>query len=342
MRINNHKNNKGLTLVELLIALSLASLVVTVLFSFFMVGMRAYGNGNIQSDLQYEVRRSTNKIIDEIRHARNISSTSGSNLINIGNLINSDYSNYMKYSITDNILTITVQASKNSLSYELETEVLLDNNTSGDIAENSSGKIYFESPVPGNFVKSNNIFQSSDATLSSITPEEGSLNSTFDSSIRNYTVVLPVGSFGTRNITIFTSDPNADPNPDSPFADDVLGDLTERTASVTVTSEDGLYTKEYNVVFNVSSVADPITSIEFSTSTHTMIKNTLIELMDYLTVLPSDLINPQIDFIIVSGNNASIVGTTFIAGNSETVIVEASTTDGSNLIAELIIEVVNN
>ena len=342
MKFSKIKNNNGLTLVELLIALSLVGLVVTVVFSFFMVGMRAYGKGNIQADMQYEVRRASNKISDEIRHAKSISLSSGSNSLTISDLIDSNYSPTLEFSINENIMKITVQASEDTLSYELETEILLDNNSSGDIT--GSTTIYYESPTSNNFVKSNDTFKSSDARLSNLEADSGTLNPNFDPSEYTYTVILP-STHGAQNlITVATPYDSNAIDVDIDDAPNVHStDIANRTTTITVTAEDGVTTKSYYVIFEVSTSSILVDGVTITPSMITISKHDTLTLIANVT--PLNASNPIVNWSIVSGDDATIDSTGTLTPNSNAngiVTVQATATDGTGEYGTSVITILNN
>lgn len=63
-------DEKGLTLVELLVAMALIGLLLAGVFHLLIYGARVYQEGNEQVDLQREVRYAVDYITKEVRYAR--------------------------------------------------------------------------------------------------------------------------------------------------------------------------------------------------------------------------------------------------------------------------------
>lgn len=133
----NIKNNKGLTLIELLVALSLVSMVILVVMSMSLLSLKSFDRGLNQTDVQYEVRRASAKITEELRNAIAIetstsTSSSLSEYIDIESEL--DYlDSTCTVTVSDNILTLFLRAEKEqvasgTVSYELTTDILLNNN----------------------------------------------------------------------------------------------------------------------------------------------------------------------------------------------------------------------
>ncbi|MFC2152123.1 beta strand repeat-containing protein, partial [Bacteroidota bacterium] len=102
-----------------------------------------------------------------------------------------------------------------------------------------------------------------DATLSALTTDMGTLVPAFDAATENYTVELPNGTTDEPTVGATENDPNA--NAVITQVSDIEGDLAARTATIVVTAEDGSTTKTYTIVFSVvgNDVKD-ITSFSFA------------------------------------------------------------------------------
>jgi len=62
------RNGKGVTLVELLLALALISLVITAAFSIFSFGNKTFRGGSTQSNLQVDVRFALEALTNDVRY----------------------------------------------------------------------------------------------------------------------------------------------------------------------------------------------------------------------------------------------------------------------------------
>lgn len=251
--INKKLNNTGITLVEVLIALSILATVIGVVFSMGMIGLKSFGHGIQQVDIQYEVRRASNAMVDELRNAKNISISpfSGCKVIDKNIYIDNSYTSTMKYSVNLNILTLYVEAVDGDKSFDLTTKVLLNNHTD-NISDNSSGYLYYELPEAIDFTATFETLLNNDATLKELVVSEGSLEPSFNGDTYNYNVVLPEGSSGMRTINIAKpSDSNA--KIVKTFAADVSGIEEDCTAKVIVTAEDGATIREYKILFSLAN-----------------------------------------------------------------------------------------
>lgn len=155
--INKIKNTKGLTLVELLISLAIVGMVISVTVMMSLMGLRAFSMSMAQSDIQYEVRRASAYITEELRNATIISTTDSSlDDIVIDDIIDGNDSLSSNIEIDDNVLTLYIKADKVgsgtniNTSYDLTTEILL-NNYSTTLSQIDVTTIYYSSPVDADF-----------------------------------------------------------------------------------------------------------------------------------------------------------------------------------------------
>lgn len=63
---------KGITLIELIVALALLSIVFSVIFSFNIFGVRVFGKGDTLSGIQYDVRMASDFIFSEVRNSSEV------------------------------------------------------------------------------------------------------------------------------------------------------------------------------------------------------------------------------------------------------------------------------
>lgn len=66
------KDNKGFSLVELLVALAVSSIVLTALGYMIITGLKLYGRNNAHVEVQSEAQTAMNLILDNIMEARGI------------------------------------------------------------------------------------------------------------------------------------------------------------------------------------------------------------------------------------------------------------------------------
>ncbi|HHU73927.1 MAG TPA: hypothetical protein GXZ28_04790 [Clostridiales bacterium] len=71
------KNNKGTTLIELVIVVGIITTIIAVIAAFYISGVKGFAREASTADNQFKVRRSSNDIGREIRRASNITINSG-------------------------------------------------------------------------------------------------------------------------------------------------------------------------------------------------------------------------------------------------------------------------
>ena len=95
---------------------------------------------------------------------------------------------------------------------------------------------------------------SSNADLATLTSSAGTLTPAFDAATYSYTVKLPAGT--TEVPTVSATPADAKASVDIVQATNLSGSESERTATVTVTAEDGTTIKTYQVIFEVELSAN--------------------------------------------------------------------------------------
>ncbi len=160
-------SRKGLSVIELVVALSLLGIVLAVGYSYFFFGVNTFRIGETQSNLQRDIRLTSDFLTREVRNAVAISlynsnsglphSADGNNYIYLdGSVIKHIDANGNQSSKTGNVidtlifdinliepdnnnkqylLTFTISGSDNSQVYEIESEVYLNNIVEGSIAQ---------------------------------------------------------------------------------------------------------------------------------------------------------------------------------------------------------------
>jgi len=126
---------------------------------------------------------------------------------------------------------------------------------------------------------------SNDATLSSLTLNNGTISPAFSSAQLNYTVVLPQGTTTVPTVSATTTHANA--TKVITQATNLTGTETERKATVEVTAEDGNTKSTYTVVFSIASAS----STDATLSSLTLNNGTLSPAfsaaqLNYTVVLP--------------------------------------------------------
>lgn len=143
-------NRRGVTLIELIIALGILGIVLAVAFSLFSFNLRTFGSGEVRSEVQFDVRMAAEHITYQVRNAREISTSeiSPGEFIDLDELqirfsrvvsvefeiVEEDAGYFLEYDITG-------FHDQFNTEYELNSRVLLNNILSAD--EGSGGIIYF-------------------------------------------------------------------------------------------------------------------------------------------------------------------------------------------------------
>ena len=148
------KNQKGFTLVELIVALAIIALIMGVMSSAFIAATKTFEKGLDQYDLQANIRLASDFIIGEVRNASEISLTrpdspnnynkiffknnmvsykpAGSARIDLTPAI-IDRRQNITFSLTQSgsqyMLEITIKAMQDDSDYSITTQVLLNNVT---------------------------------------------------------------------------------------------------------------------------------------------------------------------------------------------------------------------
>lgn len=143
------RNNKGITLVEVLLALVISVILISLAFSLQIFGSRTFQTGVSQAYLQNLVRISTGFIVSEVRLQDNLLVGTANIEYGENSVIDSAYLdnrflsedegvsiNLSDVELAKNLLTFTVTASGgNNQSYELTTNVLLLNHVFGGLSD---------------------------------------------------------------------------------------------------------------------------------------------------------------------------------------------------------------
>ena len=68
----NPYNQRGVTLIELMIGIAITGIIFQVIFSFYILGSRTFNIGEAQSDLQNKTRLSARSLTKELRYAKEL------------------------------------------------------------------------------------------------------------------------------------------------------------------------------------------------------------------------------------------------------------------------------
>lgn len=150
-KLGNHKNKRGITLIELIVTIAIFSIVIAAILNLFIFNNRVYSRSDKLSQVQFDVRMASDHITTEIRNKNSISTTDNSlaKSINLSGL-QSKYPSIkaiafvITKSDSDYLVSYTISGSdlNNDNEYTLETDVLLNNITNA--TESSGTTIYYE------------------------------------------------------------------------------------------------------------------------------------------------------------------------------------------------------
>lgn len=128
--------NKGVTLVELIVAIALLGIVITSVGQFFSFNLNVYNKGNDLASVQFDVRMASDYLTSELRNVMAISDANftGSTLINTASL-KAKYASVLsvgfKYVIEQSRVLIEYKIDGNSSNgknaFSVTSKVLLNN-----------------------------------------------------------------------------------------------------------------------------------------------------------------------------------------------------------------------
>ena len=115
INIFNIKNKNGFSLIEMMVALGILSLIIIGLVTFFSGGTRAWVTGQYQLEAQRNARLAMDRMVKEIREGKNIiNGTETSITVRVPHFdINGDIDSY--YSVTYALNGTTIQRNTNPL-----------------------------------------------------------------------------------------------------------------------------------------------------------------------------------------------------------------------------------
>lgn len=147
-------NNRGITLIELIISIAIMGVIVLAIMSLFGFGNKSFIYSNKRSDLQNQVQLVSNIITEEIRNATEISlndtsppfsdntynyiTISGQKIILVNNGISTEKTEAIiteynpMFTLTElsnrnNIVSFTIKGTIDGQDYEVTTKVALNN-----------------------------------------------------------------------------------------------------------------------------------------------------------------------------------------------------------------------
>ena len=112
---NIFENKKGFSLIEMMVALGILSLIIIGLVTFFSGGTRAWVTGQYQLEAQRNARYAIDRMVKEIRGGKNIISGSDGDtiVVSIPDFDTADPDDY--YEVTYSLLGTTIQRGTNPL-----------------------------------------------------------------------------------------------------------------------------------------------------------------------------------------------------------------------------------
>ena len=129
------RSRKGVTLLELIVAMVIGSLILAMIFGFLIYGSRIFKRSDQQSQIQFDVRTASDHLVGELRNVTAISVDSVYSDSFDLNVLKARYPNLrsVNFEITEQgglyLLNITIEGADNNgkLPYQLVTKLLLQN-----------------------------------------------------------------------------------------------------------------------------------------------------------------------------------------------------------------------
>lgn len=120
---------QGITLLELVVAMGIFAVIIGIVFSFQQSGINAWKQGDVQTDLQQNVRVALDRIVRELRQAQQITQN-GAQEIRFLNLDDQTIRYFldggeMKRTVMETGITTVVAGSLSGLSFTYDTDLRL-------------------------------------------------------------------------------------------------------------------------------------------------------------------------------------------------------------------------
>ncbi|MDW7667535.1 MAG: prepilin-type N-terminal cleavage/methylation domain-containing protein [Bacillota bacterium] len=161
-------NRKGVTLLELIIALAIVGLVLTLAFNLFFFGNEIFAKGSDQYEVQHSVRLSLSSVTNEIRYASTLyieNDKPDTFEDPYSYLYYENSSVYYSYIDTDDTRrTKTLGNDITSISFSKESDKLIEITLNG-LEQNQSYEIITEVGLPNMSIKNNDIIGTSGTVL---------------------------------------------------------------------------------------------------------------------------------------------------------------------------------
>lgn len=152
-------------------------------------------------------------------------------------------------------VTPTITANAQALSAELDIADATNIRSVDDADATTTITVTAENGNVTTYEVLFDVFMSEDATLAELSVEEYALSPNFSNDIAGYGVKLPAGLTSAPDITAVANDDFAVVDISGP-ADITSSDVADRTAVITVTAEDMVTMKTFEVVFTFGSLQD--------------------------------------------------------------------------------------
>ncbi len=143
---------KGFTLVELIVAIVIFSLVLGIIWSFFFYNLRLYNISEESAQVQFQTRQASDYLINELQFVRSVSLSDDTLLMQIDQptlAAKHPIVTYVSFELVPSTssyllhIKLTGSNGKPNSEYHLETTITLKNIRTADSGE--SDTLYYES-----------------------------------------------------------------------------------------------------------------------------------------------------------------------------------------------------
>jgi prepilin-type N-terminal cleavage/methylation domain-containing protein len=140
---NIFRNKKGLSLIEMMVAVVILGLIILALVTFFTGGTKSWMAGQSQLKAQREARQAIDRMVREIREASDIKDSSTSSEINF----NTPWSTNLKYSWLGNKWDPILEGTNPLINNVQSLTFTYFDNSGNSVVPESASKVHIDLKV---------------------------------------------------------------------------------------------------------------------------------------------------------------------------------------------------